>query len=195
EQIVCTQEAKQCPDGSYVSRIGLKCEFAQCPGLKASIPQTNFDISTWKTYRNEKYGFEFKYPSTLEFIDKSTPYPHMEKYKRQLFEKGFSLQSTQGWQIIGMGPVELLASENWKEIARTKLSGAPLADGMMNGKEVLLANRTDTQENLQSFSKWVYLTDTLKKEIMEFSLDTNLAEKSYSEEVFNNLLSTFEFTQ
>ncbi len=29
--IACTQEAKQCPDGSYVSRTGPNCEFAACP--------------------------------------------------------------------------------------------------------------------------------------------------------------------
>ena len=29
--IACTQEAKQCPDGSYVGRNGPNCEFAQCP--------------------------------------------------------------------------------------------------------------------------------------------------------------------
>jgi len=27
----CTQEAKLCPDGSYVSRTGLNCQFAPCP--------------------------------------------------------------------------------------------------------------------------------------------------------------------
>ncbi len=30
-QVACTQDAKLCPDGSYVSRTGLKCEFATCP--------------------------------------------------------------------------------------------------------------------------------------------------------------------
>lgn len=30
-KIFCTQEAKQCPDGSYVGRIGPKCEFTTCP--------------------------------------------------------------------------------------------------------------------------------------------------------------------
>lgn len=29
----CTQEAKLCPDGSYVSRTGPKCEFSPCPNL------------------------------------------------------------------------------------------------------------------------------------------------------------------
>jgi|CXWL01.1.fsa_nt_gi endonuclease YncB( thermonuclease family) len=28
----CTMEAKQCPDGSYVSRTGANCAFAACPG-------------------------------------------------------------------------------------------------------------------------------------------------------------------
>ncbi len=29
--VACTQEAKQCPDGSYVGRTGPNCEFAACP--------------------------------------------------------------------------------------------------------------------------------------------------------------------
>ncbi len=31
EQVFCTQEAKLCPDGSYVGRKGPKCEFEACP--------------------------------------------------------------------------------------------------------------------------------------------------------------------
>ena len=31
EQVFCTQDAKLCPDGSYVGRTGPKCEFAKCP--------------------------------------------------------------------------------------------------------------------------------------------------------------------
>lgn len=34
--IACTMEAKLCPDGSYVGRVGPKCEFARCPDI--SIP-------------------------------------------------------------------------------------------------------------------------------------------------------------
>ena len=30
-QVACTQEAKLCPDGSYVGRQGPNCEFAECP--------------------------------------------------------------------------------------------------------------------------------------------------------------------
>lgn len=31
EPVACTQEAKLCPDGSYVGRTGPECEFAACP--------------------------------------------------------------------------------------------------------------------------------------------------------------------
>jgi len=31
EEVVCTLEAKQCPDGSWVGRQGPKCEFTPCP--------------------------------------------------------------------------------------------------------------------------------------------------------------------
>jgi len=32
---ICTQDAKQCPDGSYVSRTEPGCQFAPCPGGSA----------------------------------------------------------------------------------------------------------------------------------------------------------------
>ncbi|MBC7836206.1 hypothetical protein H7X87_00295 [Acetobacteraceae bacterium] len=31
ERVVCTADAQQCPDGSYVGRTGPNCEFASCP--------------------------------------------------------------------------------------------------------------------------------------------------------------------
>ncbi len=42
-QKVCTMDAKMCPDGSYVGRSGLNCEFAQCPDIKNFNPQVKFD--------------------------------------------------------------------------------------------------------------------------------------------------------
>lgn len=32
ESVICTADAKICPDGSGVGRVGPNCEFAACPG-------------------------------------------------------------------------------------------------------------------------------------------------------------------
>jgi hypothetical protein len=51
--VACTEEAKLCPDGSYVGRTGPDCAFAACPAV---------DTSNWKTYTSAAFGFSFKYP-------------------------------------------------------------------------------------------------------------------------------------
>ncbi|MEW6120030.1 MAG: hypothetical protein AB1593_08070 [Pseudomonadota bacterium] len=34
DRLVCPADVKECPDGSFVSRIGTRCEFAACPAEK-----------------------------------------------------------------------------------------------------------------------------------------------------------------
>ena len=65
EEYACTMEAKLCPDGSAVGRQGPNCEFAQCPqeGSKNQELGSTVDMSDWKAYRNEQFGFGFLYPS------------------------------------------------------------------------------------------------------------------------------------
>ena len=33
EESVCTMDAKVCPDGTFVGRVGPNCEFAKCPSI------------------------------------------------------------------------------------------------------------------------------------------------------------------
>lgn len=35
--VVCTMDARQCPDGSFVGRTGPNCEFAPCPGARGQL--------------------------------------------------------------------------------------------------------------------------------------------------------------
>ncbi|MFH0969572.1 MAG: hypothetical protein V1804_03640 [Patescibacteria group bacterium] len=98
---VCTQEAKQCPDGSYVSRTGTNCEFKACPETsvvgndkdkhgcigsagyswcegKQKCLRTweescgNSETKDWKAYQNEKYGYKINYPSDFELDEKES---------------------------------------------------------------------------------------------------------------------------
>ncbi|HRZ30237.1 MAG TPA: hypothetical protein P5274_01000 [Candidatus Paceibacterota bacterium] len=71
-QVACTEEAKICPDGSAVGRQGPNCEFAECPISVVPaepVAQVVDEMVDWKTYRNEEFGFEFKYPKdySLDF--------------------------------------------------------------------------------------------------------------------------------
>jgi hypothetical protein len=54
--VVCTQDAKVCPDGSSVGRVLPDCDFKECP----SITHTG-----WLTSTDAKTGLSFQYPSTL----------------------------------------------------------------------------------------------------------------------------------
>lgn len=59
-EVYCTQETKQCPDGSYVGRTGPNCEFAPCPGVSN---ETGNEL--WATSKDEVTGIEFQYPREL----------------------------------------------------------------------------------------------------------------------------------
>ncbi|MDP1624852.1 MAG: hypothetical protein Q8L64_03695 [bacterium] len=36
DQVVCTMDAKMCPDGSYVGRVAPNCQFAACPSATST---------------------------------------------------------------------------------------------------------------------------------------------------------------
>ena len=63
--IACTQEAKLCPDGSYVGRTGPNCEFAPCP------EPTPFETTVYLREGEQEGSFllEKIYPDRLEGIN------------------------------------------------------------------------------------------------------------------------------
>ena len=73
---ICTMDAKVCPDGSSVGRVGPNCEFAACPIPKSSPSSTPSDeTSNWKTYKNNRYKFEIKYPVMfVEWGESTAPF-------------------------------------------------------------------------------------------------------------------------
>jgi plastocyanin len=47
--VFCTQDARLCPDGSYVSRQGPNCQFAPCPTAKPSVSKSVSPTTSVKT--------------------------------------------------------------------------------------------------------------------------------------------------
>jgi hypothetical protein len=67
EGVVCTMEAKLCPDGvTYVGRSGPKCEFAACPSVEATSTTTTLDTQINK--KVTAYNFSI---TPLEVVEDS----------------------------------------------------------------------------------------------------------------------------
>lgn len=68
EQKFCTQEAKLCPDGSYVGRTGPDCEFAACPepGWKTTTGTPSFSYPEKLPY---KYISEVDWPPQIQELN------------------------------------------------------------------------------------------------------------------------------
>ena len=137
EPVFCTQDAMQCPDGSYVGRTGPKCEFAACPKSPSTSLGTILDTSDWKTYRNEKYGFEIKYPE--DWVTKPYSILNTQSIEVASFSKPRSYESRVEDIIIfyfdnikdlpnNSNGVDLLAYLNTREI-------------VTNVKKIFLANQ------------------------------------------------------
>lgn len=62
DPVACTEEAKECPDGSYVSREGPSCEFAECPASDAepaSCPEDALECPDGSVVTREGPDCEF----------------------------------------------------------------------------------------------------------------------------------------
>lgn len=57
----CPQDTKRCRDGSVVSRVKPRCEFAQC--LDTTPTPSVIDTADWKTFTNTAYHWSIRYPS------------------------------------------------------------------------------------------------------------------------------------
>jgi DNA repair exonuclease SbcCD ATPase subunit len=80
--IACTMDAKSCPDGSFVGRVGPKCEFAQCPSSINNLNRKN-EINT---VRNELQAKKDAYNNKMKQLVEQT------KIKREEFKKELDLK-------------------------------------------------------------------------------------------------------
>ena|SRR3989338_3725623 len=67
DEIACTQDAKECPDGSFVGRTGPNCEFAVCPADASGAP--NRAGETTNMEQNKGYICSPTYPIETGMVE------------------------------------------------------------------------------------------------------------------------------
>ena len=134
----CTEEAKQCPDGSYVGRTEPQCRFADCPTTTSSphikendTPKTDAE---WKTILTpEQYhilrekGTERPFTSPLDFETRPGTYVSAD-CGEPLFRSEQKYDSGTGWPSfwapINPEAVTLIEDKSIPFATRTEVVGA-----------------------------------------------------------------------
>jgi hypothetical protein len=94
--VSCTMDAKACPDGSYVGRIGPSCEFSACPEVISNI------------YKNDEYGFEIILPQSWKGYS-------IEKQNWQGWTIDTGKQNYSGVKMLLINP-QTTTSQKWQDI-------------------------------------------------------------------------------
>lgn len=115
EGAVCTMEAKQCPDGSYVGRTGPNCEFTACP---VAIEEPTVQ-SGWKSYTVNDLGLTFSAPSDLTVTYETQRNDKGEPDVTTLYVQNGSANPKTYYQLYGLYQWNMPNSEN----TLAKLSG------------------------------------------------------------------------
>lgn len=185
EQVACTQDAKECPDGSFVSRQGPKCEFAPCPSGTAS---SSADTSNWKSYSIFE-GFSIKYPSD-KFVRLICSGEGLI-LKVRTAEDTTDEQTPVSCGRDGLFPIEVQVSKTQPTISTTSENGynvtkKTVSVGGVNGTAYII---DPTDKCLGQCHPWTYEV-TLSKDGNYYSF--YLTKEEYMD-IFNDMLSTFSF--
>ncbi|MDP3998121.1 MAG: hypothetical protein Q8P89_00700 [bacterium] len=169
--VVCTQEAKQCPGSSYVSRTGPNCAFAPCPGEQGGVTPTSDPTANWETHSFAK--FSFKYPPNWDLQDCGVP--------NAIYLDDDMVNCAAGWANIIIGEA-FDADFAFEKSKGTLIDERKISLG---GKDVLQGDIDLPDEPLFTETR-VKIGDTA----YGFSLYSNEPPKRA---IYDQILSTFKF--
>jgi len=146
------------------------------------------DTSNWKTYRNEEYGFEFKYPEELSVKDWAYKTPNWELLLHVGHNKDI------GDEVVSIGAEKdrkIFDSEKifWPVPRESmQIKKVVIGKGDYPAYEVLL-NFNSVDGNAHSLNYFIQQPNRL------LEVSYNYKYKELDEEIFKIILSSFTFTQ
>lgn len=189
----CTQEAKQCPDGSSVGRTGPNCEFSPCP--KTTTFSTPDEIANWKTYTNTKHNFSFKYPPDWETQPFGSENPKYYGDGELFFTCSTSVLSTEVFDMAKY-PSTYSDFESYLKIRGIATTPADLQTGktIALGNEQAMYWEINGDPGSSNPSARSILFSKLRKIIIDLNI-FNFCGKDLQQtsSTFNQILSTLKF--
>ena len=159
-------------------------------------------IDNWKTYQNDQYGFELKYPENIFKLDKNTnTLSHtLNNFHKYSAKDGsdlglasdisivFKKENDKGcnWLETGLGLKSIGVAFEFKNIKGVKYETGAEGEGV-----VYYCVKNKDNQNVFLIERWFlsasYSTDLPKQ--------GDYIDSGKQEEIFNRILSTFKFTK
>jgi hypothetical protein len=176
--------------GNEIGKIQLpQIESPQMPEIETPVDE----ITDWKTYKNDEYGFEFKYPEDLKIknnIIGKTYVTDIGNFKKPLF---FFLDSINNKDILNIYNDEKnypIPRMMWIESNERKVINGIVMNRMIHGsqdsksKNIYISYDFQTGDSSDYHNIQTYLFVIYK-----------LRSDDESERILDKMISTFKFTQ
>ncbi len=179
EQKACAQDAKECPDGSFVSREGPDCEFAKCP-------DESDETADWKTYTNTASKYSVKYPSE-GFVRLICPGEELVLRTRQASDT----KDEETFETCGRGgrfTIEVVTAASFTEPVTDEYVEVTKEDITVAGvtaREYISVKKPAAEGPIPDYSNDIYFELGGKKHLIHF-------DKGVPEDIKTNLLKSFK---